>query len=267
MKRSPSHNVVKEEETRAAEEILTHRLNAISDSCPNEETKLDFLRQMQEFRKMFSMFLQNSTKTINWDKIKSPPDDMIIPHEDIVKDRTIEHTRELLSKLVVLKLNGGLGTSMGCTGPKSAIEVHSGFSFLDLTVRQIESLNSKYQVDVPLVLMNSFNTDDETAKIIHKYKNAEVKILTFNQHRFPRIYKDTLEPACTKFNGDLGEWYPPGHGDVYHAFYSSPIFKELLTQGKEYVFVSNIDNLGATVDTGKFSFKLVKIFVNQHYFY
>ena len=45
---------------------------------------------------------------------------------------------ELLDKLVILKLNGGLGTTMGCEGPKSAIEVRQDLSFLDLTVRQVE---------------------------------------------------------------------------------------------------------------------------------
>lgn len=46
---------------------------------------------------------------------------------------------ELLDKLVVVKLNGGLGTTMGCTGPKSVIEVRDDMTFLDLTVRQIEA--------------------------------------------------------------------------------------------------------------------------------
>jgi len=45
---------------------------------------------------------------------------------------------EYLNKLAVLKLNGGLGTTMGCVGPKSAIEVRDGMTFLDLSVRQIE---------------------------------------------------------------------------------------------------------------------------------
>ena len=43
-------------------------------------------------------------------------------------------------------------------------------------------------------------------------------------------------------------WYPPGHGDVYQSFYNSGLLKQLIDEGKEYVFVSNIDNLGATVD-------------------
>ena len=44
----------------------------------------------------------------------------------------------MLDKLVVVKLNGGLGTSMGCHGPKSVIPVRSDLTFLDLTVQQIE---------------------------------------------------------------------------------------------------------------------------------
>ena len=43
-------------------------------------------------------------------------------------------------------------------------------------------------------------------------------------------------------------WYPPGHGDFYQAFHNSGLLDELVDQGRKYVFLSNIDNLGATVD-------------------
>lgn len=46
--------------------------------------------------------------------------------------------KTLLNQLVVVKLNGGLGTSMGCKGPKSIISVRNDLTFLDLTVQQIE---------------------------------------------------------------------------------------------------------------------------------
>lgn len=46
-------------------------------------------------------------------------------------------------------------------------------------------------------------------------------------------------------------WYPPGHGDVYNAMKNSNLVDKLLSEGKEYIFLSNIDNLGATVDFGK----------------
>ena len=55
--------------------------------------------------------------------------------------------KDLLSKLVVVKLNGGLGTSMGCVGPKSLIQVRNDATFLDLTVQQIEVL----QLIIPYV--------------------------------------------------------------------------------------------------------------------
>ena len=149
-------------------------------------------------------------------------------------DRSV--AKSFLDKLVVLKLNGscvasrvdglhisvahgplavvavawtgagGLGTTMGCVGPKSAIEVRNNMTFLDLTVRQIEVrltrkgrrpslaaralttrcacdplcngmqyLNSDYDCDVPLLLMNSFNTDDDTERIIQKYSSHKVR--------------------------------------------------------------------------------------------
>lgn len=161
--------------------------------------------------------------------------------------------KELLDKLVVLKLNGGLGTTMGCIGPKSAIEVRDGMTFLDLTVRQIEWLNQEKGVNVPLVLMNSFNTDGETRKIIQKYGAHKVDILTFNQSRFPRIGKESLLPIPSQFDDCKEFWYPPGHGDVFAALENSGLLAELLSRGKEYIFVSNVDNLGATVDTSKLS--------------
>lgn len=43
-------------------------------------------------------------------------------------------------------------------------------------------------------------------------------------------------------------WYPPGHGDFYDTFRSSGLLKKFIDEGREYCFLSNIDNLGATVD-------------------
>jgi len=120
---------------------------------------------------------------------------------------------DLGKKLCVLKLNGGLGTSMGCAGPKSVIEVTEDLTFLDLTVHQIQSLNENGN-DIPLILMNSFYTDDDTRKVLSKY-DGKVKIHTFNQSKFPRIEKDSLGALATDPYGDKELWYPPGHGDVY----------------------------------------------------
>lgn len=47
---------------------------------------------------------------------------------------------------------------------------------------------------------------------------------------------------------DYSRWYPPGHGDFYQSFQNSGLLKKFLDEGREYCFLSNIDNLGATVD-------------------
>lgn len=91
---------------------------------------------MGNFFLLFNRWLADRSKgtKINWDKVNSPPEDQIVPYDSIPKVESSPH----LNKLAVLKLNGGLGTTMGCVGPKSAIEVRDGMTFLDLSVRQIE---------------------------------------------------------------------------------------------------------------------------------
>ncbi|KAH8119209.1 UTP--glucose-1-phosphate uridylyltransferase-domain-containing protein [Phellopilus nigrolimitatus] len=125
---------------------------------------------------------------------------------------------------------------MGMTGAKSALEVKDDMTFLDLTVRQIEHLNTTHGVDVPLILMTSFNTYDDTERIIKKYENQKLRIKTFNQSRYP--------PA----DDNNKHWYPPGHGDLYTSLLVGGMLDQLISEGKEYLFVSNSDNLGAIVD-------------------
>ncbi|XP_022759381.1 UTP--glucose-1-phosphate uridylyltransferase isoform X3 [Durio zibethinus] len=134
------------------------------------------------FINLFSRYLSGEAQHIEWSKIQTPTDEVVVPYDTLSPspDDPAE-TKKLLDKLVVLKLNGGLGTTMGCTGPKSVIEVRNGLTFLDLIVIQIEHLNSKYGCNVPLVLMNSFNTHDDTLKIVEKYSNSNIQIHTFNQ--------------------------------------------------------------------------------------
>jgi UTP--glucose-1-phosphate uridylyltransferase len=133
----------------------------------------------------------------------------------------------------------------GMTGAKSALEVKDDMTFLDLTVRQIEHLNTTHRVDVPLILMTSFNTHEDTLRIIKKYANQQLRITTFNQSRYPRILKETLLPAPQTPDDDKKNWYPPGHGDLYNALLHSGVLDQLIAEGKEYLFVSNSDNLGA----------------------
>ncbi|XP_034445377.1 UTP--glucose-1-phosphate uridylyltransferase-like [Hippoglossus hippoglossus] len=232
------------------EESMHRELEALLHTANETEAEIS-RKEFDGFKNLFHRFLQVKGPAVNWAKINRPPEDSIQPYEKIKAKGLPDDIAASLNKLAVVKLNGGLGTSMGCKGPKSLISVRSENTFLDLTVQQIEHLNKTFNTDVPLVLMNSFNTDEDTKKILLKYKHYKVKIHTFNQSRYPRINKESLLPIARTM-GTSGEnaeaWYPPGHGDIYASFSNSGLLDRLLAEGKEYIFVSNIDNLGATVD-------------------
>jgi len=153
-----------------------------------------------------------------------------------------------LDRLVVLKLNGGLGTSMGMNGPKALVTVKDGLTFLDITVRQILHLRQTYGTRLPLVFMNSFNTERETRAALAAYPTLTQDVpLDFRHSQAPKIWQADLTPVTWPADPDK-EWYPPGHGDIYLALQTSGLLQTLLAQGYEYAFVSNADNLGATVD-------------------
>lgn len=212
--------------------------------------------EFDEFEKLFGRYLQESGHAIMWDKIRLVSDDLVKTYNEL-KAPDNKSIKTLLNQLVVVKLNGGLGTSMGCKGPKSIISVRNDLTFLDLTVQQIEHLNKTYGTDVPLVLMNSFNTDADTEKILQRYSQVKVKIFTFNQSRYPRISRESLLPIATSFNTEnIESWYPPGHGDVYQSIANSKLLDQFINDGKKYLFMSNIDNLGATVDLNILNFLL-----------
>ncbi|XP_058789493.1 UTP--glucose-1-phosphate uridylyltransferase isoform X3 [Phymastichus coffea] len=247
--RSPSDTQAFKERTKRDAFIdLETELGHIASTAPDHERDAT-ARQYDGFKKLFERFLEKEGPSFDWDQIQKLPEDAIKDYEHL-PDPTPDEIKNFLRKLVVVKLNGGLGTSMGCHGPKSVITVRNGLTFLDLSVQQIENLNKIYGVSVPLVLMNSFNTDIDTQKIIKKYKGIDVEIHTFNQSCYPRISKESLLPIAKhhRVHDDIEAWYPPGHGDFYESFRNSGLLQLLKSQGRQYCFISNIDNLGATVD-------------------
>ncbi len=158
--------------------------------------------------------------------------------------------RDALQRAVVLKLNGGLGTSMGLTGPKSLLAVKEGLSFLDIAARQVVELRRRTGSRLPLVLMNSFSTREETLAALERHpelREGQDVALDFVQHKEPKLLAENLEPASWPADPDL-EWAPPGHGDLYTALVTSGMLERLLADGYTHAFVSNIDNLGAVLD-------------------
>jgi UTP--glucose-1-phosphate uridylyltransferase len=154
-----------------------------------------------------------------------------------------------LDQAVVLKLNGGLGTSMGMTRAKSLIEVKEGHSFLDVIVRQVLELRARTGARIPLLLMNSFATRDDTLAALAAYPELPVDDLPldFVQGKVPKLRADDLSPVSWPDDPAL-EWAPPGHGDVYTSLAVSGMLDELIERGYRYLFLSNSDNLGAALE-------------------
>lgn len=165
----------------------------------------------------------------------------------------------LLPRAAVLKLNGGLGTSMGLDKAKSLLVARDGLSFLDIIVHQNMRLNERYASRVPLLFMNSFSTDADTREVLARYPSLAGPIpSTMMQNKVPKILRDSLQPAVWLADPDL-EWCPPGHGEVYVVLATTGMLDTLLDNGYEYLFISNADNLGATLDPG------ILGYISQHH--
>jgi UTP--glucose-1-phosphate uridylyltransferase len=156
---------------------------------------------------------------------------------------------EALRRTAVIKLNGGLGTSMGMDRAKSLLCVRKGLSFLDIIARQTLRLRQAYDAPLPLMFMNSFRTSADTLDALARYEDLPVPglPLDFLQNKEPKLLLDDLMPASWPQDPDL-EWCPPGHGDVYTALRGTGLLQQLLDQGYRHVFISNSDNLAAVPD-------------------
>lgn len=186
-------------------------------------------------------------------------DSGIIPESDLVSlenparfedlKQFTECGRRNLSRSVVIKLNGGLGTSMGMERPKSLLEVKNGLTFLDIITRQVLRLRDDFNAPVPLILMNSNVTYAETREYLKRYPGLPIAGIAsdFIQNRVPKIMQSDLTPASYPQDPDM-EWNPPGHGDIYASLMISGCLKKLLERGYRYAFISNSDNLGAELD-------------------
>jgi UTP--glucose-1-phosphate uridylyltransferase len=164
------------------------------------------------------------------------------------EDLEAEAGAELLDQAVVIKLNGGLGTSMGMTKAKSLLEVKDGRTFLDLIAEQVLDLRERSGARLPLILMNSFATREDSLAALERYPDLAAGLpADFVQNKVPKVTADGLAPADWPADPSL-EWAPPGHGDLYTALVTSGMLGALLEAGYRWAFVSNSDNLGAVLD-------------------
>ncbi|XP_052192369.1 UTP--glucose-1-phosphate uridylyltransferase-like isoform X2 [Diospyros lotus] len=197
------------------EEVTTQQLD---QSKPETEVEPEKIKQ-----KTSSM--ENEIFVIPYESLAITPDDPL-------------DTKKFLDKLVVLKLNSGLGTEIGFDGPKSVIEICNGQTFLDLIVNQIESINSKHECNIPLILLNSIRTHDATLKVVEKYSKRNIDINTLCERQSHPVNK---QDSKNELDFD--------HQELFLSLKNSGTLDALLLQGKEYILVVKSDNFGAVIDS------------------
>lgn len=200
---------------------------------------------LRHFARQHRAWSGGVTGRVPLDEVEPLGDGDLIDHRDL-PEPTPAHRAELLSRLVVIKLNGGLGTTMHLDRAKSLIPVRGGRTFLDLITDQLRTLRAESGAGLPLLLMHSFRTRHDCLRALGDLDNPAGLPLDFLQHQVPRVHARTGRP-----HGDASDdasWTPPGHGDLYLALHTRGVLDALLDRGFRWAFVSNGDNLGATVD-------------------
>ena len=196
------------------------------------------------FRHSYGLLAAGATGLVAETEIAPAAD---LPRLDALPERSAEGAR-ILPRAVVLKLNGGLGTSMGLERAKSLLEVKPGLAFLDLIARQALALRKLQEGRARFLLMNSFSTSaDSRARLAAHPGLGDPAQMELLQSRVPKVDAHTLAPSEWPAHPSL-EWCPPGHGDLYPSLLESGWLDRLVGEDAIFLFVSNADNLGATLD-------------------
>lgn len=202
---------------------------------------------IHEYLRRVRLVCEGDTGRIPWSEIADLHASDTVAREDLPEDAAD------LSKLAAIKLNGGLGTSMGLAGPKTLLPVRDGKNFLQIILEQVRKQRQR-GIELPMFFMNSFSTRAATLREngVAELNAASKLPVDFLQNMVPRIRADDLLPI-----GDGSadaDWCPPGHGDIYLSLQITGILDQLLDRGYRAAFISNGDNLGATVDESIYAY-------------
>ncbi|XP_074325366.1 UTP--glucose-1-phosphate uridylyltransferase-like isoform X1 [Apium graveolens] len=148
--------------------------------------------------------------------------------------------KKIFDKLVVVKSDTGIDTKLGIDKPKSSMEVCNGLTSLDLLVNYIESLNSKYGCNIPLLLMNKGDTNDALLKVSENHSDKNIHtVVQVPTHRETDL---DFEPTSSEERNSDSEL------QVLVSLKNSGKLNDFISQGKEYVLLMKSDNLAEVVD-------------------
>jgi UTP--glucose-1-phosphate uridylyltransferase len=150
-------------------------------------------------------------------------------------------------QLGIVVLNGGMATRFGGRVKGIVDVLGPSRSFLGLTMEDVRRAENRHWGRIPVFVMNSYATDTQTKAHFAEHQDFGLRpgqIRCFTQFVSVRLEK----------NGELHldqdgkpSWYGPGHGDFAEAFRNSGLLRQFLAEGGRYLFVSNVDNLGARI--------------------
>lgn len=149
-----------------------------------------------------------------------------------------------LGKVGAVVLAGGMATRFGGV-VKAAVPAVLGRTFLDLKVADLARLAARTAGRVPCYLMTSFATDDAVRALAASMATERVPIETFAQGISLRVTGDGA--PFIEADGSASP-YAPGHGDLTFALRESGVMRRFREAGGEILAMSNVDNLGATLD-------------------
>ncbi len=141
-------------------------------------------------------------------------------------------------------LAGGMATRFG-GAVKAGVEAVLGRTFLELKLADFAGVAERAKVALPVYLMTSFATDGAVREMARTLASPALAIECFAQSVSVR-----LTPEGDVFREDDGavSLYAPGHGDLLTSIRRAGVLGRFREQGGEILFVSNVDNLGATLD-------------------
>ncbi len=224
-----------------------------TDSAPSRAAAAETMRRAGAHAEATRAFLSAYDRLVQ-DAQSLVPSDTLEPAQDVLALDALPEVPAgelagVLGGVALIKLNGGLATSMGLQQPKSLMEARDGRTFLDIIVGQALHLRERHDVALPLVLMDSEATREPTLRALAGYPGLALDGLApdFMQSMIPKLDADTLAPVSWPAARAL-EWCPPGHGDVYGALRRSGMLAALRERGIRYAMIANADNLGAQLD-------------------
>jgi UTP--glucose-1-phosphate uridylyltransferase len=160
-------------------------------------------------------------------------------------ERLTKLGREALQRgeYALVVLAGGMATRMGGV-VKALVDALPGKTFLDLRLREVEVIRERYGKAAPLWLMTSQSTDDKIKAALGARRQGD-DVATFLQELSLR-----LTPDGNIFLGADGRpsEHAPGHGDLPDALKRSGLLERFVARGGKTLMMTNIDNLGGTLD-------------------